>query len=64
MPGEGVKNPAGLQPPGLMASGMGLKRNHAQHDCADKGESDIGGENAQSADECHGNASLFNAAAL
>jgi hypothetical protein len=33
----------------------GLTLDHAQHDRADKGECDIGGYNAQSADDSHGN---------
>jgi hypothetical protein len=32
---------------------------HAQHDGADKGECDIGGNNAQSADDGHGNSPWF-----
>jgi hypothetical protein len=31
---------------------------HAEHDRADKGERDIGGNNAQFADESHGKPSL------
>ena len=34
---------------------LGLRLDHAQHDRADKGESNIGGNNAQSADDSHGN---------
>ena len=32
---------------------------HAEHDCTDKGESDIGGHNAQSVDESHGKPRWF-----
>jgi hypothetical protein len=60
----GHEKPGGAPAAGLDGKWDGLKLDHAQHDCADKGESDIGGENAQSADECHANASLLNAAAL
>jgi hypothetical protein len=55
------KKPGGVErskPPGSItrwATGL----DHAQHDCADKGESDIGGNDAQSADDGHGTPPLF-----
>ena len=33
---------------------------HAKHDCANKGEGDIGGKDAQLADESHGKAGIHN----
>src|SRR6266481_32886 len=53
------------QPPGesLSAWRTGRALEHAEHDGADKGECDIGGNNAQSADESHGNAPLVHVAA-
>ena len=36
---------------------------HAEHDGADKGESDVGGDNAQSADHGHGNAPFIHVVA-
>jgi hypothetical protein len=36
---------------------------HAEHDRANKGECDIGGNNAQSADQSHGKTSLVDVAA-
>jgi hypothetical protein len=38
---------------------VGYRLNHAKHDRADKGESDIGGNDAQSADDGHGTPPLF-----
>ena len=39
------------------------KLDHAKHDCANKGEGDIRGKDAQLADESHGKAPLVNVAA-
>jgi hypothetical protein len=38
---------------------VGSRLEYSQHDRADKGESDIGGDNAQSADDAHGTPPLF-----
>jgi hypothetical protein len=62
-----MKKPGGLdgvQTAGLDARRGGSKLDHTQHDRADKGECGIGGKDAQSADDSHGNASLVNVAAL
>src|ERR1700710_1619599 len=49
-----------MKTPGGGATGRGIKiwtesLDDAEHDCSDEGEGDISGDNAQSADESHGN---------
>ena len=41
-----------------LASSLDASLEHAEHNGADEGEGDIRGNNAQSADESHGNAPL------
>jgi hypothetical protein len=55
-----MKKPGGwlVQPPGSMNK-VGCLLDHAEHDGADKGERDIGGNNTQSADDGHGNSPRF-----
>lgn len=55
------KGPAVAAPPGLLIQFMcpdwtGKALEDAEHDGSDKGEGNVGGDNAQSADESHGSA--------
>jgi hypothetical protein len=56
-----MKKPGGWFDPtaGLDAINVGCLLDHAEHDGADEGERDIGGNNAQSADDSHGNSPWF-----